>query len=227
VTVAFEAILFDFDGVLIESEYVGNLKIAQYLTGIGHPTSAEESVAQFMGLSGKAFIEAVEGWIGRRLPSEFNRVMSNESARVLEEGLDPVAGAIDFVENLPPGLPRAIVSSSSTDWIARHLDHIGLGAHFGEMIFSGREHVARGKPSPDLYLHAAAALGADIRRILIVEDSPVGVTGAVASGATVIGLCAGSHCGPDHGARLKTLGAHGIAASFTEVAAALKAGARS
>jgi HAD superfamily hydrolase (TIGR01509 family) len=170
---------------------------------------------------------AVEAWIGRPIPNGFKAVMASESARVLEEGLDPVAGAIDFIENLPPGLPRAIVSSSSTVWIARHLDHLGLGAHFGEMIFSGREHVARGKPSPDLYLHAAAALGADIKRTLILEDSPVGVTGAVASGATVIGLCAGSHCGPDHGARLRALGAHGIAASFAEVAAALKAGARS
>jgi HAD superfamily hydrolase (TIGR01509 family) len=225
--VNFEAILFDFDGVLIESEYVGNLKIAEYLTGIGHPTSAEESIAQFMGLSGKAFIDAVEGWIERRLPKEFNRAMSEESARVLEEGLDPVAGAVAFIESLPPGLPRAIVSSSSTDWIVRHLDHLGLRAHFGDKLFSGREHVAQGKPAPDLYLHAAAVLGIDIRRTLIVEDSPVGVTGAVASGATVVGLCAGSHCGPDHGARLKALGAQRIAASFAEVATTLKAGVRS
>jgi HAD superfamily hydrolase (TIGR01509 family) len=225
--VNFEAILFDFDGVLIESEYVGNLKIAEYLTGIGHPTSAEESIAQFMGLSGKAFIDAVEGWIGRTLPREFNRAMADESARVLEEGLDPVAGAVAFIESLPPGMPRAIVSSSSTDWIVRLLDHLGLRAHFGDKLFSGREHVARGKPAPDLYLHAAAVLGIDIRRTLIVEDSPVGVTGAVASGATVVGLCAGSHCAPDHGARLKALGAHRIAASFAEVAATLKAGVRS
>ena len=76
----------------------------------------------------------------------------------------------------------------------------------------------RGKPAPDLYLHAAATLGVDIERCVILEDSPVGVTGAVASGATVIGLCAGSHCAPDHADKLRALGVERIAADFDEVA---------
>ena len=87
------------------------------------------------------------------------------------------------------------------------------------MIFSGREHVARGKPAPDLYLHAAAALGIDIARTVIIEDSPVGVEGAVASGAEVIGLCAGRHCLPGHADRLRELGVRRIARDFEEVRA--------
>ncbi len=110
-----------------------------------------------------------------------------------------------------------IVSSSRTHWIATHLEHLGIRDAF-PLIFSGREHVARGKPAPDLYLHAAQALGVDIRRCVILEDSPVGVTGAVASGAHVIGLCAGQHCAADHADRLRALGVHDIAYGFDAVA---------
>ena len=217
----YDALILDFDGVLIESEYVGNKQIADYLTAIGHPTSVEDSMNNFMGLAGRAFIEAIERWIGRPLPDEFHGVRAEEDERVLAEGLEAVAGAVAFVEGLPPDLPKAIASSSSVEWIERHLDHLGLRRHFGDRLFSGREHVAYGKPAPDLYLHAAAALGVDIARSLIVEDSPVGVQGALASGAAVIGLCAGRHCMPGHAERLRALGVARIAHSFEEVAAML------
>jgi HAD superfamily hydrolase (TIGR01509 family) len=207
--------------VLVESEYVGNKQIADYLTAIGHPTSVEESMNNFMGLSGRDFIDAIERWIGRTLPDAFHAAREEEDARVLREGIDAVAGAVAFIEALPPDLPRAIASSSSMEWIRTHLDHLGIRDRFEPNIFSGREHVARGKPAPDLYLHAAQAIGAPIERIAIIEDSPVGVTGAVASGAFVIGLAAGSHCFDGHGERLRALGAHVIAHSFDEVAAAL------
>jgi beta-phosphoglucomutase-like phosphatase (HAD superfamily) len=90
------------------------------------------------------------------------------------------------------------------------------------MIFSGREHVARGKPAPDLYLLAAARLGVDIGRTAIIEDSAVGVEGAIASGAEVIGLIAGRHCMPGHAERLRALGIRHIARDFDEVAALLR-----
>lgn len=175
----------------------------------------------FMGLSGDDFFGAIERWIGRPLPEDFHSVRAQEDERALAEGVDAVAGAVAFIESLPPGLPRAIASSSSTEWIERHLDHLGVRRHFGSNIFSGREHVARGKPAPDIYLHAAAAMGVAIRRTVIIEDSPVGVTGAVASGATVIGLCAGRHCAVGHAERLQALGVHHIARNFDEVAALL------
>jgi HAD superfamily hydrolase (TIGR01509 family) len=215
--IAFDAIIFDFDGVLIESEYAGNKQIAEYLTAIGHPTSVEHSMHHFMGLSGRDFIAAIERWIGRPLPEEFHGARAEENARVLAEGLEEVAGAVAFIESLPADLPRAIASSSSVEWIERHLDHLGLRGHFGDNIFSGQEHVSRGKPAPDLYWHAADALGVDIARVVIIEDSPVGVEGAVASGAEVIGLCAGLHCLPGHAERLRALGVERIAGSFDEV----------
>ena len=216
----FDALILDFDGVLLESEYAGNKQIADYLTSIGHPTTPEQSMANFMGLADVPFRAAIERWIGRPLPEDFHSAREAEDRRVLEKGLPAVAGAIAFVERLPAGLPRAIASSSSTEWIRAHLDHLGIGNLF-PLVFSGGEHVARGKPAPDLYLHAAEALGVAIARTLIVEDSPVGAEGALASGATVIGLCAGTHCAPDHGQRLRALGVERIAHSFDEVAEAL------
>jgi len=217
----FDGLIFDFDGVLLESEYAGNRHIADYLTSRGHPTTPEESMAQFMGLAGHDFIAAIERWIGRAIPDDFHAERQIEDRRALAEGLDAVAGAVAFVRALPPSLPRAIASSSSTEWIARHLDHLGIRDAFGDKIFSGREHVERGKPAPDLYLHAARAIGVDIARAAIIEDSPVGATGAVASGAHVIGFVGGSHCGPDHAERLRAIGVHDIATTFDEVAALL------
>lgn len=212
------AILFDFDGVLIESEAAGNRQIAEWLTGAGHPTTAADSMANFMGLSGDAFTGAIERWIGGPLPPGFHEARRAEDARVLAEGLEEVAGAVAFVRGLPADLPRAIVSSSTTAWIGTHLDHLGLRDAFGAHLYSGREHVANGKPAPDLYLYAADRLGVPIGRCAIIEDSPVGVTGAAKTGAFVIGLCAGTHCAAGHAARLTDLGADAIAADFDEVA---------
>jgi len=211
------ALLFDFDGVLIESEYVGNKQIAEYLTDIGHPTTPEQSMANFMGYSGVDFIAKVEAWIGRSLPDDFHTARAAEDDRVMAEGIGAVAGAVDFVQSLPDDLPKAVVSSSSTRWIRRHLDHIGLAGAFGDHLYSGREHVTRGKPAPDLYLYAADRLGVAIADCAIVEDSIVGATGAVASGGFVIGLCAGNHCAPDHADRLRAVGVQAVARDFAEV----------
>ena len=211
------ALLFDFDGVLIESEWVGNRQIAEWLTRAGHPTTVEESMATFMGLAGVDFLQAIERWVGGPIPEGFHAAREAEDARVMAQGIDAVAGAVAFVRSLPADLPRAVVSSSSTAWIERHLTHVGLRDAFAH-IYSGREHVARGKPAPDLYLHAANRLGVAIEHCAIIEDSAVGATGAVASGAYVIGLVAGTHCGPDHADRLRALGVDAVAGDFAEVA---------
>ena len=213
-----DALLFDFDGVLIESEAAGNRQIAAYLSSIGHPTTAEESMANFMGLSGQNFRSAVEAWIGRPIPEGFHAARQAEDARCMAEGIAEVAGAVAFVSALPADLPRAVVSSSGTRWLYRHLDHLELREAFGDHVYSGAEHVANGKPAPDLYLFAADRLGVPIERCAIIEDSPVGATGAVASGAYVIGLTAGTHCAPGHGERLRAIGVDAVAGSFAEVA---------
>ncbi|HEY1146497.1 MAG TPA: HAD family phosphatase [Allosphingosinicella sp.] len=217
----FDAVIFDFDGVLIESEYAGNAQIAAFLTEAGHPTSVGDALTRFSGLSGPAFVAAIERWVGGPLPAGFHEARDAEDTRVLHEGLEEVSGARAFVRALPATLPRASASSSSTYWIRRHLDHLDLRADFEPMIFSGREDVARGKPAPDLYIHVAERLGVAIERCLIIEDSLVGATAAVASGGHVVGLVAGRHCAPDHAGLLNAIGVHQVATSFQEIAAIL------
>jgi HAD superfamily hydrolase (TIGR01509 family) len=212
-----DAIIFDFDGVLLESEYAGNRHIAELLSELGHPTDVEEALTHFSGLNGADFIAAIEARIGTVLPPEFHEKRRVEDRRVLREGLAAVAGAVEFVRALPPDLPRAVASSSSVKWIATHLDHLGLRDAFGDHLYSGSEHVDRGKPAPDLYLYAAQQLSVPIERCTIIEDSEVGAKGAVASGGRVIGLCAGSHCLPGHDERLRALGVREVAHSFDEV----------
>lgn len=215
----FDGVIFDFDGVLIESEYIGNEQISRTLTDLGYPTTVEMALDRFVGVGGRDFFTAVEAHIGGPISDAFHTARRAEDARVLAEGLDAVTGAVAFVRSLPAELPRAIASSSTVHWITTHLDHLGLRDAFGDHIYSGREHVTRGKPAPDIYLHAARQIGVDIQRTLIIEDSPVGVTGAVASGAHVIGLAAGRHCRDGHADKLRAAGAPIVVHDFDAIAA--------
>jgi beta-phosphoglucomutase-like phosphatase (HAD superfamily) len=214
----FDAIIFDFDGVLIESELELNRLTAELLAELGHQVTLEEALRSFSGRSHRDAIEAIEARIGTGLPPTFHDRMREGSARALEAGIDAVAGAIEFVRSLPLDLPKAVASSSRTWWISTHLEKLGLAENFGPHLYSGAEHVTRGKPAPDLYLYAAAQLGVPIARCVIIEDSEVGATGAVASGAKVIGLAAGLHCLDDHCDRLQALGVEHVARSFDDVA---------
>jgi HAD superfamily hydrolase (TIGR01509 family) len=214
----FDAIIFDFDGVLLESEFEANVQLAELLTNLGHRHTPGEAIRHYTGLAGDDFIAAIEERIGASLPPEFHDRMKEQSIRALKEGIEAVAGAVDFVRSLPPDLPRAVASSSSTKWIRGHLEHLRLADAFGEHVYSGREHVARGKPAPDIYLHAADRLGVAIASSVILEDSEVGARGALASGATVIGLAAGQHCFDGHEAMLRGAGIEHVAHGFDEVA---------
>lgn len=212
-----DGLIFDFDGVLLESEYEGNVQLAELLTELGHPTSIDHALRYFTGLSGSDFLAAIERHIGEPSPPRFHDLREAENERVLRDGLAAVVGAVDFVRSLPSELPKAVASSSTTHWIRTHLAHLGLERSFGDHIYSGHEHVDRGKPAPDIYLHAAARLQVPIHQCVIIEDSEVGATGALASGARVIGLVAGRHCSDGHEQRLRNLGVREIASGFNQV----------
>ena len=212
-----DAILFDFDGVLLESEFEGNKQLAELLTDLGHRHSTEEALERYVGLAGKDFFVEIERHIGEPLPPAFFERRKEQSVQALQEGVRAVVGAVDFVRSLPPDLPKAVASSSSTRWLYGHLDHLGLRDAFGDHVYSGNQHVERGKPAPDLYLYAADRLGTDIERSVILEDSAIGVKGALASGARVIGLAAGSHCLDGHDEMLRALGVRDIAYNFDDV----------
>lgn len=212
-----DAIIFDFDGVLLESEFEGNRRLAGLLTEFGHKHSVEDTLRLYVGLSGGDFIAAIEEKIGAQLPAQFHERLKDMSRQALKEGVEAVAGAVEFVRGLPSGLPKAVASSSSVRWVRGHLENMGLAGTFGDHVYSGREHVTRGKPAPDLYLHAARQLGTPIEKCVVIEDSRVGAMGALASGARVIGLAAGRHCLGGHGDMLRSLGVAEIAYSFEDV----------
>lgn len=218
---SFGAIIFDFDGVLLESELEGNRHIAAILTELGHPTTVDEALDHFVGLGGQQFVDAIEARTGAALPANFHVQMKEASDRALCDGIGAVAGAIDFVQSLAGQVPLAVASSSSTRWLNGHLGHLGLQGVFGEHVYSGREHVARGKPAPDLYLHAAKQLGTPIADCVVIEDSRIGAVGALASGARVIGFAGGSHCRGGHADMLRHLGIKEVAHSFDDVRAFL------
>ena len=132
----FGAIIFDFDGVLLESEYEGNRELAALLTEFGHPHEVEDTLRLYVGLNGGDFIAAIERKIGTELPLEFHSRLKDMSRRALREGVAAVAGAIDFVRSLEE-MPKAVASSSSSRWVKGHLENLKLADAFGEHVYSG------------------------------------------------------------------------------------------
>src|SRR4051794_40151565 len=102
----FDGIIFDFDGVLLESEFEGNLQLAELLTDLGHRTSVDDALRHYVRLAGQPFTEAIEARIGTPLPPEFHERRREQSVRALREGVRSVVGAVEFVLWLPPELPK-------------------------------------------------------------------------------------------------------------------------
>lgn len=201
--------------MIADSELLSNRILAEALTELGHPTSLEQAVDLYIGLNWRDTIAVIEAQIGRPPPEGFRARTKAEFERRASE-VDAVAGVADFLAALPP-IPRAVASSSPTRWLRDSLERFGLAHHFGDRLFSAAEHVARGKPYPDIYLHAARALGVEPGRALVLEDTAPGAKAAKAAGMTVIGLCAGLHCGPGYGDRIRAAGADHIADSYAQV----------
>ncbi|GAB2573868.1 HAD family hydrolase [Streptomyces capparidis] len=187
----YDLIIFDNDGVLVDSEPIANRVLAAYLTELGHPTSHEESLRDFLGSSVSRIREVVGERSGRALPGGFEAELLARTVAAFETGLRPVAGMPRVLEKLDAdGVPYCLASSSAHPRIRASLRLAGIAAHFPEeRIFSAQD-VARGKPAPDLFLHAARAMGADPAGCAVVEDSPLGVDAAVAAGMDVYGYAA-------------------------------------
>jgi len=210
-----QLIVFDFDGVIADSEMLANTVLAETLTELGLPTSLEDSYRLYLGKREADEIAAIEAALGRRLPAGFARDLEARTLARFRRELRAVEGARDYIDTFTH-LARCIASSSSPHRLAMCLEILQLDQAFGDRVFSATQ-VARGKPHPDIFLHAAERMGIDPRKTIVIEDSPSGVQAGVAAGMTVIGLLAGSHIQEGHKARLKSAGAHFIAQTFTEV----------
>jgi len=196
-------LIFDCDGVLVDSEVLSCRIDAEFLTEIGIPYTAEEVARQFLGVSLKTMISRIEAERNRRLPDDFGEKLNRILFERFETDLKPIAGVRDAILSLP--YPRCVASSSVPERIALSLRITGLADLFDD-IFSSTQ-VARGKPAPDLFLHAASHMSARPEDCVVIEDSTAGVQAALAAGMRVIGFAGGGHCGPDHADKLRQAGA--------------------
>ncbi|MEU9882840.1 HAD family hydrolase [Streptomyces phaeochromogenes] len=187
----YELVIFDNDGVLVDSEPISNTLLAAYLTELGHPTSYEESLRDYMGAAMHRVHDIVEERTGERLPADFDDVFHARVFAAFERELEPVAGAVEVLEKLAAdGVPYCVASSGSHERIRVGHRKTGLDRWFDDgRIFSSQD-VGRGKPAPDLFLHAAERMRVPPEKCLVVEDSPLGVRAAVAAGMDVYGFTA-------------------------------------
>ena len=206
-------LIFDCDGVLVDSEPLACRIDAEYLTELGYPFTAEEIVLRFVGVSLKDMVARIEAEHGRRLPTDFGARLTRRILDRFETELQPVRGVRDAVLALPHR--RCVASSSTPDRIALSLRAAGLADLFGD-LFSAVE-VKRGKPAPDLFLHAAARMGAAPEECVVIEDSAFGVRAARAAGMRVIGFAGGGHCGPEHKSKLIAAGADRVIADMRQL----------
>lgn len=199
-----ELIIFDCDGVLIDSEAIACRTDSACLAEIGIAMSAEEIMDRYLGISTAVMCADIERRQGGVLPSDFAETLRLRVAAAFETELMPIAG----VEQLLAALPhRRCVASSSTPERLRHsLSLTRLLHHFEPHIFSATQ-VSRGKPAPDLFLFAAEAMRAAPANCVVIEDSVPGVQAAVAAGMRAIGCIGGGHCRAGHGERLIAAGA--------------------
>jgi HAD superfamily hydrolase (TIGR01509 family) len=187
----YDLIIFDNDGVLVDSEPISNRHLAAYLTELGHPTSYEDSIRDYMGSAMHRIHELVLERTGRRLPDDFDDVFHARVFAAFERELQPVAGAAGVLEKLAAdGVPYCVASSGSHARIRVGHRTTGLERWFAEDRIFSSEDVGRGKPAPDLFLYTAERMGVAPERCLVVEDSPLGVQAAVAAGMTVYGFTA-------------------------------------
>jgi HAD superfamily hydrolase (TIGR01509 family) len=209
-------IIFDFDGVIADSEVLSNSVLAECVSEVGLPTALDDAYRLYMGKRVPEIAAAVEASLGRPLRPDFGDDFQKRALARFRTDLKVVAGARDYLATFAH-VPRCIASTSSPERLAVSLRALGLVETFGASVFSS-ELVPRGKPHPDIFLYAARQFAVDPAECLVIEDSVSGVQAGVAAGMTVIGLLAASHIGDGHGERLRRAGAHHIAATFGEVA---------
>lgn len=184
---AYDLVIFDNDGVLVNSEPLAVLTDIEMLRAEGLEMTEQEIVDGFLGRDFDALVEHAAARLGRPLGADFRERFHARLFERFEAELEPVPGVERVLEGLT--VPYCVASSGSHARIRRSLALAGLLEHFEGRIFSVDD-VGRGKPHPDLFLHAASVLGADARACVVIEDSPAGIEAAHAAGMTVLGFAA-------------------------------------
>lgn len=195
----YDALIFDCDGVLVNSEQIAQEIEIAMLGSIGMRYSRDEYVRQYSGTSEKDFIQGVRAEalnrLGIELPTTFFDDMFEAIGVGYNQRLDQIEGASAVVAAWPKH--RAVASSSATDTLAFKLRKTGLDGLFEDHVYSA-DAVDKAKPHPDIFLHTADSLGVDPGRCMVVEDSVNGIVAAKRAAMTAVGFIGGGHCLEDH-----------------------------
>jgi HAD superfamily hydrolase (TIGR01509 family) len=200
----FDLVIFDCDGVLVDSEVISCRAHAEVLTRHGYPITVEQVFDRFLGRSSRQAHLEVEAELGRSLPDDFHSQLQHELFQSFAASLETIPHVDQALAAITQSV--CVASSGSQERMRVSLGRGGLYDKFAPNIFSASQ-VERGKPAPDLFLFAATQMTTSPERCLVIEDSIAGITGALAAGMTVFGFHGGSHCRPGYGDRLRAAGA--------------------
>ncbi len=181
----FDLVIFDNDGVLVDSEWHANGILAELLCEAGLPSTRESCIADYMGSAMTRVRAIAEARLGRALPADLEARYHARLFDVFRTQLTAVPGVAQAIARI--ATPTCVASSGTHERIRLALTTTGLLPHFDGRIFSAQD-VTRGKPEPDLFLHAAATLGIHPARCAVIEDSPLGVEAANRAGMTAFGF---------------------------------------
>lgn len=199
-----DLVIFDCDGVLVDSEVISCRAHAEMLTRHGYPITSDEVLARFLGVSDREARLIIEAELGRDLPDDFELQVKQATLQFYAGDLQAISYVGEAIGAI--ALPKCVASSGTPEKIQHGLVCAGLYDLLAPHIFSASQ-VKRGKPAPDLFLFAAEQMQVAPQRCLVIEDSLPGVTAARAAGMTAFGFHGGSHCRPGHGDALRAAGA--------------------
>jgi HAD superfamily hydrolase (TIGR01509 family) len=199
-----DLVIFDCDGVLVDSEVISCRAHAETLTRHGYPITPDQVFDRFLGRSMRQATLEVEAELGRSLPDDFPAQVYAELFRLFAASLQATPHVDEALAAI--ALPVCVASSGPPEKISASLNRVGLYDRFAPHIFSAVQ-VRDGKPAPDLFLFAAMQMRTPPERCLVIEDSLAGITAALAAGMMVFGYHGGSHCHPDTAETLRAAGA--------------------
>ena len=218
-----ELVIFDCDGVLVDSEVIACRVLSESLAEAGILVAADDIAENYVGLSAATIFADIERRTGRRVPEDFAPSTRPRLEAAFAAELAAMPGVATALAAIATRV--CVASSSAPVRLRQSLTLTGLIDRFSPHIFSA-EQVARGKPAPDLFLLAAATMGVRPDACWVIEDSRAGIEAAGAAGMMAIGFSGGSHCRADHGERLRQAGATRVLASMDELTSLLAATSR-
>lgn len=212
-------LIFDCDGVLVDSERLSHAELAQLMTQLGRPMTTEQAIEIFAGQRLQDVMRTAEVLLSKPIPADLAEEAGRRLLARFRRELKPLVGVREAIETLP--LARCVASSSTLERLRISMEVTGLADLFDDRLFSA-DQVEHGKPAPDLFLLAARSFGVSPADCIVIEDSALGIRAARAAGMKAIGFVGASHATMQLGRQLKAAGADVVIESMSELPACVE-----